>query len=614
MSGERIPSEQLRAGRRALEELTQAQLLGDYEWFDPCKKWTLHCRLAPNVDPSGPIPPSTNWYVLVDPDYPWGSIEFYPDKKGGITQTFHHQEYNGPGAQDALEPWRSGRLCLDTTGRVLGRHAYDTEPYQVHTRLRWRFERALKWMGAASRGQLVVPGDPYELPQFPKTSPRAETVAFTEGPECFAKWQDITERSGLVNCVRLRRNPRILLVKRLLSREARCLFVPSWGSATLCEEEGTETGVWLRVRQTPVLYPWQAPANWRELREVCRSQGIEVDELLRPVAPLLRDGRPHIALIGFPVPEKEGEEPCQIHWQAMRLPVLSHGTKTRNGFRKGDETGYWLRDQGQVLLEKTPLDWLASENWHPMQISTRGKVADSLASRKTLLLGAGALGSAVAELLVRGGVHGVTIVDPDRLSGGNLVRHTLGLEAVGRNKAQALADRLNAASPHASVHAVNDHFPPRRDMDVDKLRQCDIIIDCTASDDVPHYLATFRWDGPKHFFSVSLGFQARRLFLFAAYCDRFPDTAFARAINPWLEAERQSYRPEDLPWEGIGCWHPVFPARTDDVWMMSSLIIRHVESRVEARAKLPELTVFEQQYEKGVLVGIRRVGPEIVRE
>ncbi|MBL0240398.1 MAG: hypothetical protein IPQ00_07480 [Chloracidobacterium sp.] len=28
------------------------------------------------------------------------------------------------------------------------------------------------------------------------------------------------------------------------------------------------------------------------------------------------------------------------------------------------------------------------------------------------------------------------------------------------------------------------------------------------------------------------------------------------------------------PREGVGCWHPVFPARADDIWMWGSIAIK----------------------------------------
>ena len=82
---------------------------------------------------------------------------------------------------------------------VLGRHGYDIEPYDVHQRLVWHFQRALAWLRAASYDELVLPAEPFELPQFPGASDISQTVAFCEGADSFLHWQNIPEHYGLVD-------------------------------------------------------------------------------------------------------------------------------------------------------------------------------------------------------------------------------------------------------------------------------------------------------------------------------------------------------------------------------------------------------------------------------
>ena len=42
----------------------------------------------------------TDWHVLVDQEYPLGSIKFFPSKKNGLSETYPHQLYNGPGTNE----------------------------------------------------------------------------------------------------------------------------------------------------------------------------------------------------------------------------------------------------------------------------------------------------------------------------------------------------------------------------------------------------------------------------------------------------------------------------------------------------------------------------------
>jgi hypothetical protein len=87
MAEEGGPPEELLAARRSLEGLEGLTLLGDWEWREDAAgpsegRWVLRCRLSPPVDPAGPVPASTDWYVLVDAAYPWGSVKFYPAEDG----------------------------------------------------------------------------------------------------------------------------------------------------------------------------------------------------------------------------------------------------------------------------------------------------------------------------------------------------------------------------------------------------------------------------------------------------------------------------------------------------------------------------------------------------
>src|SRR5215212_451416 len=97
------------------------------------------------------------------------------------------------------------------------------------------------------------------------------------------------------------------------------------------------------------------------------------------------------------------------------------------------------------------------------QIGEAGQRA--LASSRALLIGCGALGTTIADQLVRAGVGHLTIVDRDIVELTNLQRQTLFDEADARNetpKAIAAANRLAAINSSveitplvADVHAGN---------------------------------------------------------------------------------------------------------------------------------------------------------------
>lgn len=112
------------------------------------------------------------------------------------------------------------------------------------------------------------------------------------------------------------------------------------------------------------------------------------------------------------------------------------------------------------------------------------------ALRRVALLGAGALGSMLGELLVRAGVFDVTILDNGHMEAGNLARHVLTVTEVGARKAAAPAQRLNRVSPKARVGRFDQTFPPSGDAKA-AIDAADLIIDATTSEVVIDSLASY---------------------------------------------------------------------------------------------------------------------------
>lgn len=646
MSGasRRAPSASLLAGRRALDSLRNVAILKDWVWAEgpgvpeerwPLGAWALHCALRMDIASGGPIPPITEWYLLADPRYPLGEIKLYPAKSGGIEQTFQHQDYNFRGHADAA--WRQGAPCLDTMVRVLGLHGGDEEPEDADERLVWHCRRASGWLDLASRGELAARGDWFELPAFPAASGDIQVV-FSEGVESFSMWQSVSERVGLVDFSLSLRGKGLLVAREFRSLSGRSLLRPSWGRSIVATPINPRVGVWVRLDEVPTLSAWGAPYLWRELRRVWSQQRLSINQLLRPVAARLRDGRAHVALIGFPIPARVGGAPVLMHWQAVQLPVLTGPNRNLprrgrwdasrrwpvprdlavpRGFRPG-ETAYWQRDMIDVLNGDNVVEWLKSENWHPDQISTRGRFSKPLRSSRVLLLGAGAVGSTVGEFLVRAGVYQVTVIDGDDFEVGNLVRHTLTLDDVGISKAAALARRLNLLSPHTQVDAIDSTFPPLSDEAQAKVQQCHIILNCTADREVLHHLEAFPWESPKLFACLSVGRGSTRLYSFTAHGSSFPRQAFDDMLAPWAavpvpepddagDEQDDGQSADELPWAGVGCWHPVFPARADDIALMASVGVKCLHGVVSRGKAEPALAVFEYQREAGAFSGVKQV-------
>lgn len=118
----------------------------------------------------------------------------------------------------------------------------------------------------------------------------------------------------------------------------------------------------------------------------------------------------------------------------------------------------------------------------------------STVTERALLVGAGSLGSAIAESLVREGLFRWTILDDDVLMPHNLARHTLDANSLGQPKARMLAQRMRMIRHDSDPRAVIANlFDAERDDVVKKaFEDADLIIDASAS--VPAARTISDWD------------------------------------------------------------------------------------------------------------------------
>ena len=592
-------SESLRAGLSAIVGLPGILIVDEPAWDSAKQCWVIHCRIAVSVPPNSPIPAVTYWYVILDDHYPDGRISIYPAKVGGITQTFPHQNYNGAGCSQ--RPWRTGKLCTWTTTAPLRRKGYDIEPGEAGRNLAWHLRRAQRWLELASRNELAPPGDFFELPDLPNH--REGKVAFCEGPLSLAQWQETVDLCGTAEIRMLEHNLSAIIVVRFNVKGGRPPIEQNWRKSIGNGDKGS--AFWIRMDSIPVLPPWQMPATWGELRQACQRQNINLDALLRKAINGRRTANMPL-LIGFPIPNKIGEPSLRMHWLALQLPDNPAGP----GFRD-NEKGRWLAYKQTKICDIAPLNWLPTENWHYDEVSARGRLNATAARNRLLIIGAGALGSILAEMLARAGVGEITIIDSDHIEAGNLSRHTLLVSDIGRPKASTLAARLNAAALHANIAGIDASFPPKDVESVDLIKSCDIVIDATGDDKAAAAMGQFHWGGIKTFVSVSLGIHARRLFCFSVRGPAFPYAEFKERLQPWLQAENDQYDLEDLPRDGPGCWHHLHPARIDDVWMLAAAAVRLIEQASVNPPITPDLTVFERQTDgDGNFAGVRNASSD----
>jgi hypothetical protein len=136
--------------------------------------------------------------------------------------------------------------------------------------------------------------------------------------------------------------------------------------------------------------------------------------------------------------------------------------------------GFWI----SMVNDHVTCGYLEVAETSPAQRRRAGWHAATLAERTITVLGAGSIGSYLADLMHRSGVVSLTICDSDTLKPGNLVRHAAPSRYVGADKTEA-------------VHAITSDRDPARPIEtagriqtlgeaVALLRDRDLVIDCTG--------------------------------------------------------------------------------------------------------------------------------------
>lgn len=161
------------------------------------------------------------------------------------------------------------------------------------------------------------------------------------------------------------------------------------------------------------------------------------------------------------------------------------------------ETAALLADSSSLVVflggsELTAFHLLAEGNPHrrrlfvlPDESGLRSGRAPEAAAKKVVIVGAGSLGSKVAESLVRSGVWRLVLVDGDVLLPVNLERHVLDWRDIGFRKVHGLKQRLLNVAPGADITVIDQNLSWQRSArthawQVASLAACDLIVDATG--------------------------------------------------------------------------------------------------------------------------------------
>ncbi len=546
-------------GRRAVDELKDCSLTQDWKWDEVFNVWYFKFSLT-NKD-RGTFPIITHWCLTAESNYPNGKIGIYPSADKGITNTYFHQSNNGLISKNKI--WREGKLCLEVQGVEEGIFAND-EPRDAYTRILWHLNRAIKWINKASMGTLIENNQWLELPDFNVLN--ISKVIFSEDLVSEMIWDDCEYNDGYANMYMLKND--MFVIKEYIANDGNVVNAYIWGKSIeeMIANQEPIKAIWIKIKSLPLINGWQAPNTWYELKKALNQQGIDLIKIIRKLSPNIRDKKRHFLLIGFPFNEKVGQDRYIYQWKSIFLPILSHGERYANGFRK-NELGWFENDKRTIYKDENRLEWTRDENWSSYSSLLRGRYDIKVRKNKYLIIGAGTLSAYLCEQLVRNGVEDMTILDDDFYKIGNNSRHILHFRDIDSIKSKALAEMLNDINPHARVKSINSKLDINN---ISILDNYNVVIDCSANDEVIFNISEHKQNFKGLFFSISFGFKAENLYL---YCCNIQNLIYKDYINFFykeINSDRNNICLEELPQDGIGCWSPAFPAFASDVMLAST--------------------------------------------
>ncbi|MBS1520688.1 MAG: ThiF family adenylyltransferase [Bacteroidetes bacterium] len=521
--------------------------------------------------PANDIPKYSTWSIIVDFDEDkWGKVQIHPSlDDNAITKTYAHQQYNG-GSHESL-PVRNGHICTMSSihGLSITKNAVTTEPKYSIERIIWHVERALEWLKAAATNSLSNGGDSFELPDFniPKAT-QPLFLAYNESSDSYDVWKTLTGKAGIASVSML--NSTIIIRKYLSKNGSQTYYEPQWGNYITNLRE--RSAIWVCFDQIPVLNHWQIPSTSKELIIAANAQKIDLVSIIKGVLENLDDNSECFVLVGMPVSKKVGDKSFRLHWQAFSLPAA-------NQVRSPKMRAQLIVNHLQAKLP-TPIKWfVVSENWHPDDLQNRGSLNKTLRESDVLLIGCGALGSAIGELLVRMGVKKLMVIDKELFDPGNLVRHKLTLNSINKSKAIELAKYLNTLSPVTVVEGLSVTIPCKDKAFLEQIKRTSLIIDCSADDGLMSELPFEGLHQNAKIISCSMGLHANRLFFYADVANSFDESNFNSWFQPFREQEHKIAENEELP-RGAGCWNPITPAKLNRISGLAGVAIEFIEQVV----------------------------------
>ncbi len=225
------------------------------------------------------------------------------------------------------------------------------------------------------------------------------------------------------------------------------------------------------------LYPPSYPKHTGDLLTLAATAG---DEALNLLTAVLKPGSFGYIVFSF----EHNRQPVLLGIRANIGTRFSAGGKSHRPLWQG-----YRKDKipNKILLQriadaKFPLvrTQVKQVNSDTLLNRTVGSHAQALSNISVAVIGCGAVGGMVAQLLAQTGIRRLTLVDGDILTWQNIGRHVLSGQSVGMNKAAGMKADILARFPDYDVEAVPKRWEQAWKEAPDIFKEHDMIIALSA--------------------------------------------------------------------------------------------------------------------------------------
>ena len=244
----------------------------------------------------------------------------------------------------------------------------------------------------------------------------------------------------------------------------------------------------------------------------------------------------------------------------------------------------------------------------------RGALNNNFTDKHIALVGLGSIGSMVAEALAHSGLWHIGLWDGDIVEPGNVCRSSYRLADLGNSKVDAISTIILAINPFINISDIKSHGiwssygTPNyqvytagsfydnvnynsQEESLKQLENYDLIIDCTGSNEMLHFLSFAIKD--KDIISLCITNHANEL-VCITNTDGNP-FELRKAYLSRIEQDTKSFYSE-----GNGCYSPTFLAKYSDIATLVNICIRDLDKSFVCGEKFHSATF--GYCENGILI------------